>query len=192
MGSSQVKHLLTEDVLEDYTSLTYLNKGEIYHLLKKFHSIDPEKVNNNFSHRFTKHEIVNKFEVLKNNPFQDRIFRVFSSQNDGCFSFEDLLDLCSAMSSECPCDVKAAWAFRIYDIDEDNQITAKDISHILDRLTWDPHNRNHCFDNQSKLKIANIILEEIKLDHSGGIGFSEFQFIISRIPEFMSSFYFRL
>ncbi|XP_045502303.1 calcium and integrin-binding family member 4-like isoform X2 [Colias croceus] len=116
MGSSQVKHLLTEDVLEDYTSLTYLNKGEIYHLLEKFHSIDPDKVNNNFAHRFTKQEIVNKFEVLKNNPFQDRIFRVFSSQNDDCFSFEDLLDLCSAMSSECPCEVKAAWAFRIYDI----------------------------------------------------------------------------
>ncbi|CAK1550785.1 unnamed protein product [Leptosia nina] len=192
MGSSTTKHLLTEDLIEDYTSLTYLNKGEIYYLMKKFHSIDPEKVNSNFSHRFSQADIVKKFDVLKTNPFQDRIFKVFSSQNDNCFSFEDLLDLCSVMSADCPSDVKAAWAFRIFDIDEDNQISAQDISKILDRLTWDPDNRHHCLDHHSKAKIAKIILEEIKLDFSGGIGLSEFTFILSRIPEFSSSFYFRL
>ncbi|XP_047520436.1 calcium and integrin-binding protein 1-like isoform X2 [Pieris napi] len=160
--------------------------------MKKFHSIDPEKVNANFSHRFSRQEIINKFEVLKNNPFQDRLFRVFSSENDNRFSFEDILDLCSAMSAACPSHVKAAWAFRIFDIDEDNQINATDICQIVDRLTRYSDNRNDSLDRDSKMKIANIILEEIKLDFTGGIGLSEFVFILSRIPEFSSSVYFRI
>ncbi|VVD04741.1 calcium and integrin-binding protein 1-like [Leptidea sinapis] len=193
MGSSQTKYpVLTEDVLEDYTMLTYLSKGEIYHVLKKFHSIDPEKVNANLSHRFPKEDILRKFDVLKNNPYQDRMFRVFSSQKDDCLSFEDILDMCSVMSPDCPPDVKASWAFRIFDIDEDNQITKKDIINIIDRLTWDPTNRANIILREDKIKIANIILDEIKLDHSGGIGFSEFKFIISRVPELSNSFYFRL
>ena len=51
---------------------------------------------------------------FQNNPFQDRIFRVFSSKEDDCFSFEDMVDLCSAFSAACPAEVKAAWAFRIF------------------------------------------------------------------------------
>ncbi|XP_041984618.1 calcium and integrin-binding protein 1-like [Aricia agestis] len=183
---------LTEDILEDYTSLTYLNKGEILYLMKKFYSIDPDKIEADYAHRFPKDEIIKKFEVLKNNPFRDRLFRVFSSKQDGCFSFEDLLDLCSAMSPDCPAEVKAAWAFRVYDIDEDNQISSRDIYDILDRITWDPNNRNMFLDRESKIKIAKVILKEVNLDHSETIGLNEFKLILPRIPEFTSSFYFRL
>ncbi|XP_050352270.1 calcium and integrin-binding protein 1-like isoform X2 [Nymphalis io] len=162
MGLCETKYAgLTEDVLEDYASLTYLTKGEILHLMKKFYSIEPEKVAANYSHRIKKEDIINKFGVLKNNPFQDRLFRVFSSNNDDCFSFEDLLDLCSAMSPECPTEVKAAWAFKVFDIDEDNQISANDICNILDRLTWDPYNRANCLDKESKLKIAKVLWRPI-------------------------------
>nr|XP_026493851.1 calcium and integrin-binding protein 1-like [Vanessa tameamea] len=193
MGLCETKYAgLTENILEDYASLTYLTKGEILHLMKKFYSIDPEKIAANFSHRIKKQDIINKFGVLKNNPFQDRLFRVFSSENDDCFSFEDLLDLCSAMSSDCPTEVKAAWAFKVFDIDEDNQISVQDICNILDRLTGDPHNRANYLDKESKLKIAKVILEEINLDRSGSIGLNEFKLILLRLPEFSSSFYFRL
>jgi len=48
------------------------------------------------------------------NPFRDAIYRVFSSKQDGHLSFEDTLDLCSAFSSNCPQDVRAAWAFEIF------------------------------------------------------------------------------
>lgn len=153
--------------------------------MKKFNSINPDKLKADYQHRFTKEEIVQKFDVLQvnvcrmisvgqvdhwgvpryervdpkrhggiryykiqktgtwlrhhsvannlviskfvlsiyrlkyftcsqNNPFQDRLFSVFSSKNDNCFSFEDLLDMFSAMSVECPSEVKAAWAFRVY------------------------------------------------------------------------------
>ncbi|XP_045777592.1 calcium and integrin-binding protein 1-like isoform X1 [Maniola jurtina] len=193
MGMCETKYPgLTQDVLEDYASLTYLNKGEILHLMKKFYSIDPGKIEKDYNHRFKKEDIIKKFHVLKNNPFQDRLIRVFSSQKDNCFSFEDLLDLCSAMSSECPPEVKAAWAFQVFDMDEDNQISTSDICVILDRLTWDPNNRTNFLNKESKLKIADVILKEINLDKSGSIGMSEFKLILARIPEFATSFYFRL
>ncbi|KAJ8717791.1 hypothetical protein PYW07_005721 [Mythimna separata] len=195
MGSAQSYPGLTQDVLEDYAALTYLSKGEILYLMKKFYSIDPEKIKNNYHHRFRREDIVNKFCVLKNNPFQDRIFKVFSSKEDDCFSFEDMVDLCSAMSAACPADVKSAWAFKIFDLDDDGQITEKDISKIVDRLTTSVDKRcsnyNH-IDRDSKLKIAKVILQEINLDNSGGIGLHEFKLIMARQPEFPTSFYFRL
>ncbi|GBP22648.1 Calcium and integrin-binding family member 3 [Eumeta japonica] len=83
-------------------------------LMKKFHSIDPAAVQANFHHRFHRDDILNKFPVLRTNPFCDRLFRVFSSRGDGRLSFEDMLDLCSVMSDECPSEVKAVWAFRIF------------------------------------------------------------------------------
>ncbi|KPJ03997.1 Calcium and integrin-binding protein 1 [Papilio xuthus] len=156
MGIGQSYPGLTEDVLEDYTTLTYLNKGEILYLMKKFYSIDPDKIRDNYHHRFEKDVIIKKFDVLQNNPFQDRIFHVFSSKNDDCFSFEDLLDLCSAMSAECPTEVKAAWAFRIFDLDDDGQISTGDISEILDRLTGCSKDHFYRLDNESKTKIAQV------------------------------------
>lgn len=51
---------------------------------------------------------------FQHNPFKDRLCKVFSTGMDGCFSFEDLLDLFSVMSHACPNNVKANWAFHIF------------------------------------------------------------------------------
>ena len=69
---------------------------------------------NDIQHRFHVAEVMELFPQLKYNPFRDRLFRVFSSQKDEHFSFEDFLDLCSAMHENCPLDVKALWAFKVY------------------------------------------------------------------------------
>ncbi|KAJ2948636.1 hypothetical protein O0L34_g7892 [Tuta absoluta] len=192
MGGSQSYPGLTEDLLDEYVAVTFLTKGEILYLMKKFHGIDPEKLRQNSNHRFSKQEILQEFEVLQNNPFQDRLFRVFSSEMDDRFSFEDLLDLYSAMSADCPADTKAAWAFRIYDIDEDNQISKRDICEIIDRLTGNTKNSKLHIDKDSKEKIAQVLLNELRLDSTGSIGLTEFKVMMSRTPEFPSSFYFRL
>lgn len=54
------------------------------------------------------------FLFVQLNPFRDQIFDVFSSARDGRLSFEDFVDLSSAMSVNCPLPVKAAWAFRVF------------------------------------------------------------------------------
>lgn len=66
-------------------------------------------------------------------------------------SFEDILDLCSAMSEKCPDSVKAAWAFRILgkntflvfqllnvvisDFDGDGYVGEEDLAQVIQRLT---------------------------------------------------------
>lgn len=39
------------------------------------------------------------------------------------------------MSENCPLKVKAAWAFKVFDFNEDNQITKEDLFALMDRLT---------------------------------------------------------
>jgi Ca2+-binding EF-hand superfamily protein len=52
------------------------------------------------------------------NPFVDRLYDVFFPRRDHngeiYFSFEDMLDMCSALSPQCPDTVKAMWAFKIF------------------------------------------------------------------------------
>ena len=49
-------------------------------------------------------------------------FRFFSSCQDEAMSFDDYLDMYSALSEQATRDVKTAYAFRIYDFDGDGVI----------------------------------------------------------------------
>ena len=53
-------------------------------------------------------------QILQENPFRDRIVKVFSSSNDGQMTFEDFLDMMSVFSDNAPKSVKVEYAFRIY------------------------------------------------------------------------------
>lgn len=48
------------------------------------------------------------------NPFRDRIVKVFSSNGTGDLSFDDFLDLLSVFSEHAPRELKLHYAFRIY------------------------------------------------------------------------------
>ncbi|XP_017775183.1 PREDICTED: calcium and integrin-binding protein 1-like isoform X2 [Nicrophorus vespilloides] len=133
MGGKSSRHYgLTDEKLIEYTELTYLTRTEILHLLKLFVDIDDIDIE---YHRIAFGEIISRFPQLEHNPFRSRIRRVFSSKKDDCFSFEDLLDYASAMSDRCPSTVKSAWAFKLYDFDEDGQLGLDDIVHVIKALT---------------------------------------------------------
>jgi len=71
------------------------------------------ETNANWSYpeKYTHTESVRCFQC---NPFRDAIYKLFSSERDGRLSFEDILDLCSAFSANCPQSVRTAWAFEIF------------------------------------------------------------------------------
>lgn len=71
-------------------------------------------MDNNRHHRYHWARVVDVFQELRHNPFQDRISQVFSSMKDSRMSFEDMLDLCSAFSENCPVEVRAKWAFLLF------------------------------------------------------------------------------
>lgn len=59
---------------------------------------------------------------------------MFATDQEG-LNFEDFLDMFSVLSVHAPWDLKAAYAFRIYDFNNDNLICAEDIKKIISALT---------------------------------------------------------
>ncbi|XP_031329321.1 calcium and integrin-binding family member 3-like isoform X2 [Photinus pyralis] len=150
--TSSLPGRLTEELLEDYLQLTYLTRNDIVKLVKKTMLVSPDYETLNPHHRYDLDTIISLLPELKYNPFRDRILRIFSSEKDGRLSFEDMLDLCSAMSENCPYEVKARWAFQIYDFNGDGSIDAEDIGIMVDRLTNGKINSE-----LDKSHIANVV-----------------------------------
>ena len=66
------------------------------------------------STRIQNEKVMLHFPELNANPFADRICHVFSSNKDGSMSFEDFVDMVSALGPNTPAKVKAEWAFQIF------------------------------------------------------------------------------
>jgi calcium and integrin-binding protein 1 len=79
----------------------------------RFQSLAPDVIEADRGARLNA-EILYEFPELKHNPFKDRIFKVFSSTQDGNCNFEDFLDMMSVLSQNAPLAVKAEYAFRIF------------------------------------------------------------------------------
>ena len=73
-----------------------------------------DKNNGYMNIRIPSKEIIEKFPELYVNPFADRICHVFSSEKDEKMSFEDFVDMLSALGVNTPPKVKAEWAFQIF------------------------------------------------------------------------------
>uniref|UniRef100_A0A8P0PLY0 Calcium and integrin-binding protein 1 n=1 Tax=Canis lupus familiaris TaxID=9615 RepID=A0A8P0PLY0_CANLF len=124
---------------------------------------------------------------LKANPFKERICRVFStSPARDSLSFEDFLDLLSVFSDTATPDIKSHYAFRIFDFDDDGTLNREDLSQLVNCLTGQGEDTRLSASEMKQL-IDNI-LEESDIDRDGTINLSEFQHVISRSPDFASSF----
>ncbi|KAL3285987.1 hypothetical protein HHI36_000501 [Cryptolaemus montrouzieri] len=190
MGTTSSITIFTEELLDEYTTLTYLNRAEILTLYNTFQSLGLDQIEN-LDKRYPAEEIEECFPQLKCNPFKDRIFRVFSSRKDGQLSFEDMLDLYSVMSYKCPDKVKSLWAFRIFDYDEDGALGEKDLMVVIDKLTQS-EKTGHEIDVENKKHIIKVLFEELDLESNGSIGQIQFQHAMRNVPEFAHSFSFRV
>ncbi|XP_015589161.1 calcium and integrin-binding protein 1 [Cephus cinctus] len=189
MGNSKsVRVGITQEMLEEYTQLTYLTKAEIHHIFKLFKTLGTEELSKDIYHRFPVDDILKILPQIRHNPFRESVLRVFSSEQDSCMSFDDVLDLCSALSDNCPEYVRAAWAFQIFDFDGDNQVSLDDLIEAVERLTGFNENGQIRIDRQSAEHIAQMVLEEMDLDHTGSIGPQEFVHTVARMPEFAQTF----
>ncbi|XP_033227832.1 calcium and integrin-binding protein 1-like isoform X2 [Belonocnema kinseyi] len=128
-SNSNLKEL-TPEMLDEYAELTYLSKAEILYTYNQIQQGDPKYLKNDINYRFSMERVLKVIPQLQHNPFRESIFRVFSSKQDGKKSFEDLLDLCSALSTNSLGNIQAAWAFHIFDFDDDNQISLNDLINL--------------------------------------------------------------
>ncbi|XP_032807665.1 calcium and integrin-binding protein 1 [Petromyzon marinus] len=179
--------------LTEYQELTFLTKQEILMAERRFLEMARDsKVDNptvNLGSAIVKMSTLVEMPELKANPFRQRICRVFSTASgvggeECALSFEDFLDLLSAFSDSATPEVKAYYAFRIFDFDDDGTLNSEDLKKLVTCLTGD---ENALSEEDMNQLIQNILVES-DIDQDGTVNLSEFQHVITKSPDFSSSF----
>ncbi|KAF4081291.1 hypothetical protein AMELA_G00159610 [Ameiurus melas] len=185
MGTTATK--LQKDQLSEYQELTFLTKQEILLAHKRFSELLDRNERQQLSSRVAMNKICTLPE-LKSNPFRKRICHVFSTSElkDGSLSFEDFLDLLSAFSDSATLEIKSHYAFRIFDFDDDGTLDSGDLEKLVNCLTGESADTR--LTPEEMIQLINNILEESDIDKDGTVNLSEFQHVISRSPDFVSSF----
>ncbi|XP_041975540.1 calcium and integrin-binding family member 3 isoform X2 [Aricia agestis] len=122
---------------------------------------------------------------LKENPFKRRICEVFSHDGEG-LTFDDFLDMMSVFSEAAPRDIKAWYAFRIYDLDNDLYIGKEDLLEASRLLTKGE------LQSPELDQIVASVLEEADMDGDGQLSFMDFEHVVVRAPDFLSTFHIRV
>ncbi|XP_025018210.1 calcium and integrin-binding family member 3-like isoform X2 [Tetranychus urticae] len=168
-----------------------MSNWKIIRIFKRYRELDPKSVPQVMTgdEAHTVSLPLEKFEKmpeLKENPFRNRICKVFSHDGSGNMTFDDFLDMLSVFSESAPRDVKVYYAFKIYDYDDDHFISGKDIEQTTIALT-----KNQLCPEEIAV-VREKVLEETDNDRDDKISFTEFQHVISRAPDFLSTFHVRI
>ena len=182
MGGKASK--FSQEELDEYRDVTYLSESEICTVFDRFQQLAPHTVSQKRTARLPKNVIL-KIQDLKCNPFRERICKVFSATGDGSMDFDDVLDMMSVFSANAPRSVKVMYAFKVYDFNEDGVICQKDVSNIVQTLCgqrkWGKGELETIVDN---------VFKETDMDANQELDFSEFENMITKTPDFLSSFRF--
>uniref|UniRef100_A0A8C0K9P6 Calcium and integrin binding family member 3 n=1 Tax=Canis lupus dingo TaxID=286419 RepID=A0A8C0K9P6_CANLU len=125
------------------------------------------------------YELISSMPELKDNPFRQRIAQVFSEDGDGHMTLDNFLDMFSVMSEMAPRDLKAYYAFKIYDFNNDGYICAWDLEQTVTKLT-----RGELSAEEVSL-VCEKVLDEADGDHDGRLSLEDFQNMILRAPDFL-------
>lgn len=183
--------VFTDEQIEAFQDCTFFTKKEILRIFRRFRELAPNAIPKVMSSVDTNrirlpYQQVKAMTELKENPFCDRICQVFSEDGTGALSFEDFLDLFSVLSEIAPRELKTVYAFKIYDFDGDNYLGKEDLRSTLRCLT-----RNELSEEEVEFVVEKV-LEETDLDDDGKLSYIEFEHVISRSPDFMTTFHVRI
>uniref|UniRef100_A0A8C3HNX1 Calcium and integrin binding family member 3 n=1 Tax=Chrysemys picta bellii TaxID=8478 RepID=A0A8C3HNX1_CHRPI len=113
------------------------------------------------------------------NPFRQRIAEVFSEDGEGNMTLDDFLDMFSVLSEMAPRDLKAYYAFKIYDFNNDDYICKSDLEKTVNKLT-----RNELTPEEVCL-VCDKVIDEADQDNDGRLSVEDFQHMIVRAPDFL-------
>ncbi|KAG8147565.1 hypothetical protein E2320_022995, partial [Naja naja] len=97
----------------------------------------------------------------------------------GNMTLDDFLDMFSVMSEMAPRDLKAYYAFKIYDFNDDNYICKSDLEKTVNKLT-----RKELSPEEVAL-VCHKVIDEADLDNDGRLSLDDFQHMIVRAPDFL-------
>ena len=189
MGNKQT--IFTDEQLDAYQDCTFFTRKEILRIYERYRELNPELVPRDMTGMGPStvkmpHQEVERMPEFKENPFRRRICEVFSEDGHGNMSFDDFLDMFSVFSEAAPRDIKAVYAFKIYDFDGDNHLGKEDLAHTILCLTRSELN------HEEVEFICDKVFEEADLDEDGKLSYTEFEHVISRAPDFLSTFHIRI
>jgi len=185
MGNKQAA--FTEDQLEDYQDCTYFNRNDILRIHQRYRDLNTDLIPEDFTELDVqpklKYKLLQQLPELKENPFRRRICEVFSPDGDGSLTFDDFLNMMSVLSESAPRELKARYAFKIFDFDQDDYLGKEDLKQTLRAIT-----ANELTDEEMEF-VSDKLLEEADLDENGYLSYAEFENVIARSPEFMNNFH---
>ncbi|KAH8252613.1 hypothetical protein KR032_000801 [Drosophila birchii] len=203
MGNKVVT--FTEQQLDDYQDCTFFTRKEILRVHKRFRELRPDLVPRQMTEGQASSvkvpcECIEKMPELRENPFRRRICEAFSRDGQGNLSFEDFLDALSVFSEQAPRDIKVFYAFKIYGkfslysilyflltyFDQDGFIGHADLMSCLTTMT-----KNELSPEEHQ-QIADKVIEEADVDGDGKLSILEFEHVILRAPDFLSTFHIRI
>ncbi|XP_019369229.1 PREDICTED: calcium and integrin-binding family member 3 isoform X2 [Gavialis gangeticus] len=167
-----------DPLLIHYTRLFYRYRDLAPQLVPLDYSDKPDVV--------LPYELISSMPELKDNPFRQRIAEVFSEDGEGNMTLDDFLDMFSVLSEMAPRDLKAYYAFKIYDFNNDDYICKSDLEKTVNKLT-----RNELTLEEVSL-VCEKVIEEADLDNDGKLSLEDFQHMIVRAPDFLSTFHIRI
>ncbi|KAI8774814.1 calcium and integrin-binding family member 2-like [Biomphalaria glabrata] len=181
----------SEAQLEAYQDCTFFTRTDILRVFDRFRGLAPDQVPYNMSYNESSMvkiplDVLENMPELKENPFRRRICQVFSDDGTGDMAFDDFLDMFSVFSEAAPREIKSAYAFKIYDFDGDNFLGRSDLETTLKALT-----QNSLKTEEVKF-VLDQVLEETDLDSDGMLSYIEFEHVISRAPDFLTTFHIRI
>ncbi|PAA58379.1 hypothetical protein BOX15_Mlig029125g2, partial [Macrostomum lignano] len=194
MGNSH--GAFSKEELAEYQELTYLTKREIIEVYNRFTKIDPQALKEDAKNPKVEWEKILAIPELRMNPFKERIVSVFSSEPSR-MSFEDFLDMMSVFSEAADKATKVKYAFLIYDYDGDLHIGEADLRCIIRALTSNEEAgpqqqpQQQLTDDDVEKLVSNILAESDR-DEDRKLSFAEFEHVISKAPDFVSSFRIRV
>uniref|UniRef100_A0A452RUT9 Calcium and integrin-binding family member 2 n=2 Tax=Ursus TaxID=9639 RepID=A0A452RUT9_URSAM len=130
--------------------------------------------------------LITQMPELRENPFKERIVEAFSEDGEGNLTFNDFVDMFSVLCESAPRELKANYAFKIYDFNTDNFICKEDLERTLARLTKSE------LDEDEVVLVCDKVIEEADLDGDGKLGFADFEDMIAKAPDFLSTFHIRI
>ncbi|NWV83127.1 CIB2 protein, partial [Dasyornis broadbenti] len=161
---------------------TFFTRKEILRLHGRYYEMAPNVVPMDYTRdpdvKLPMQLIINMPE-LKENPFKERIVESFSEDGEGSLSFNDFVDMFSVLSEMAPRELKAIYAFKIYDFNTDNFICKEDLEKTLNKLT-----REELTAEEITL-VCEKVIEEADMDGDGKLGFADFENMISKAPDFL-------
>ncbi|XP_038648948.1 calcium and integrin-binding family member 3-like isoform X3 [Scyliorhinus canicula] len=158
-------------------------------LYQRYRALAPQVVPHHFSDTADIKlplELISQMPELKENPFHQKILHVFSEDKQEKMTFNDFLNMFSILSDLTPHHVKAYYAFKIYDFNSDNFICQSDLEVMLSKLTGDE------LSDEDVQMVCSKVMEEGDLDGDGKLSRADFEYMITRAPDFMSTFHIRI